>query len=540
VSAAPRVTLVVHGRLWDGAPLAHDALAIAAGRIADVGATAALRERWRALVEREVDAAGATVTPGLIDAHLHLLPWARAADDVALAGAAQRADAVARVARFLGERPGAWPVVGRGWEASRWREAPHRAALDAVSGDRPVLLHSHDFHALWVNGAALRAAGIDARTAAPPGGVIERDAAGEATGVLRENAVRLCAELERDAARAAGSDAERLAAAARALHAFGITAVHDFERGADAFRAMHAFATGPGPRVRVLQCLGETQLDGAIALGIASGVGDDAFRVGALKLFADGTLGSSTAAMLEPYEGSTSRGLETLEPKRMNELVRRASESGIAVAIHAIGDRAVRNALDAFEAAGPARARPRLASRIEHAQLVDEADLARFAALGIVASMQPIHCTSDARLARERWGARCAGAYPWRTLLERGATLAFGSDAPVESPHPGSGLAAAVTRRAADGVPFEPRQRLTLDEALAAFTRVPAALSGAAGRLGTLAPGAHADLVVWDRDLHREAPERLHEARASCTVFAGEWVHGAAAAVPARGAGTGP
>jgi predicted amidohydrolase YtcJ len=533
VSAAP--LLIVNARLWDGVPLAHDALAAVGDRIAALGSTAVLRERYGSREAVVIDAAGSSVTPGLCDAHIHLLAWARAQREVALLGSASRAEALARVAAFVASQPGAGVIVGRGWEASKWREPPERAALDALGTDRPVLLHSKDFHTLWVNGAALRAAGVSRHTPDPEGGVIERDPAGEPTGILRENAVRPFQRLQADAERAAGSEDALLAAAARSLHAWGITMVHDFERGAATLHAMRRLATAPGPRLRVLQSLGLPELDRALEMGLESGIGDDWFRIGHLKLFADGTLGSRTAAMLEPFEGTDNLGLETLTPAEVRDIIARAARGGLAVAIHAIGDRACRTALDAFAAAGNALRVPSLPPRIEHAQLVAEEDLSRFAALGVAASMQPVHCASDAVQARLAWGKRCERSYPWRTLLDRGALLAFGSDAPVEAPAPGAALEAALTRRDEFGEPFVPGQRIDLDAALAAYTRGPAVLAGAAGRLGTLARGAAADVVVWDRDLHRTPPDRLHEAGASCTVVGGQVVHGAGrAAAPAR------
>lgn len=534
MSAAP--LLVVNGRLWDGVPLAHDALCAIDGRIVALGTTAALRERYGPARDAVViDAAGSSVTPGLCDAHIHLLAWARAQGEVALLGSKSRAEALARVAAFMAEGRGTGAIVGRGWEASTWREPPERGALDALVADRPVLLHSKDFHTLWVNSAALRAARVSRHTPDPEGGRIERDAAGEPTGILRENAVRSFERLQADAERSAGSEDAQLAAAARELHAWGITMVHDFERGAATLHAMRRFATGTGPRVRVLQSLGLPELERALEMGLESGIGDDWFRIGHIKLFADGTLGSRTAAMLEPYEGTTDLGLETLTPAEVGDIVGRAARGGLAVAIHAIGDRACRTALDAFAAAGDALRVPSLPPRIEHAQLVAEEDLSRFAALGVAASMQPVHCVSDAAQARLGWGKRCERSYAWRALKDRGALLAFGSDAPVESPAPGAALEAALTRRDEHGEPFFPWQCIDLDAALAAYTRGPAVLAGAAGRLGTLAPGAAADLVVWDRDLHRTPPDRLHEAGASCTVVGGQVVHGAShAAAPAR------
>ncbi len=521
--------LVTRARPWsDGAPIGGaDAIAVAGGTIAAVGRGSEL-EGLAGPRTRRLDAGGATVTPGLTDAHLHLLQWARSLEELSLHGAASRAAALERIARFLAAHPGAGAVVGRGWDSNDWSEMPDRAALDRVTGTRPVLLHSHDHHALWVNGAALEAAGISRATPDPDGGRIERDAAGEPSGIVREHAVRPFGALE--AAAAAGGDLERVRRAAATLLALGVTAVHDFE-GAEARRVLRALTRGPGPRVRVLAHLEHAGLDHALALGLTSGVGDDTYRLGALKLFADGTLGSRTASVLEPYDGTDLRGLDLLPPAELKADVARALAGGLSVAIHAIGDRACRAALDAFEAASGSLAKVALPPRIEHAQLVHPEDQPRFARLGVAASMQPIHCTSDLELAERWWKSRAPHAYPWRALHDQGALLAFGSDAPVEFPSVAQGLHAAVTRQRPDATPpggFVPAQRVSLDQALAAYSSAPARLAGTWPRLGRLGAGAAADLVVWDADLHRLPPPALREAHPVFTVLGGEVVFEAA------------
>jgi len=538
----PRADLIVrNARPWSAGsvPPGADTIAVGAGRILALGTGAALAGLEGPGTE-VIDAGGATVTPGIADAHIHLVSWARADADVALGGAASAAEAGARVARFAARHPGRGPVIGRGWDANRWSDAPHRALLDAVCPDRPVILHSHDFHALWVNGAALEAAGVGRGTPDPAGGRIEREASGASTGVVREHAVRLFLGLEGTVARE--PDEALLARAVARLHALGITAVHDFE-GADEERLLRAMVGGSGPWVRVLMHLPHSGLDRALAQGIESGQGDARFRTGALKLFADGTLGSRTAALLEPYDGTDDRGMELLPPAELKRDVARALAGGLAVAIHAIGDRACRSALDAFEAAGEALRRPRLLSRIEHLQLVDDRDLPRLARLGIAASVQPTHLTSDIELVERWWSARRARAYPYRALADAGALVAFGSDAPVEPPDPAGSIHAAVTRQRPGGHPaggFVPAQRMTLEASLACSTESAARLSGLAPELGRLAPGSHADLVVWNLDLLKIAPERLTEARPVATVLAGEVAYrqeGAESGARAPGAG---
>jgi predicted amidohydrolase YtcJ len=508
-----------------------DALAIAGGRIVAVGREADLAP----LKTREtqvVDAGRATVTPGLCDAHVHLLAWARARHELNLEACRTRADALIRVGRHLAENPGEATLIGRGWKSDAWEAPPEANALDAVTGDRPVILHGRDFHSVWVNGAVLRRAGIDARTPDPDGGRIERDASGVPTGVLREHAVRLVAPLERAAA-AVSPDA--LASAIGELHAHGVTAVHDFE-DAEAFHALRAVTRGEHAALRVLMHLPHSALDHALATGLESGVGDDAFRIGAVKLFADGTLGSRTAALLDPYDGTDERGLDLISDSDLKDAVRRAFRGGLSIAVHAIGDRAVRRVLDAFEASRDALARLALPPRIEHVQLIAADDVPRFAWLGIAASVQPSHALSDVGMAERWWSARAHRSYAWRSLADGGALLAFGSDAPVEPPHASFGLMAAVARRGPGAASaFVPEQRIELDRALVAYTRGGALLSGTWPRTGCLSPGAWADFVVWDGDLHALAPEELGAARPSLTAIAGEVVHRDAASLGSSG-----
>jgi predicted amidohydrolase YtcJ len=496
-----------------------DALAIEGGRVLAVGSARDL-EPLVGPATALVDAAGCTVTPGLCDAHIHLVQWARSLREVDLTGSVDRMDAARRVAAFAASHPSDAVLVGRGWDANPWSEAPERAVLDAVVPGRPVLLHSRDFHALWVNSAALSACGIDRSTTDPPGGVIHRDAAGHPTGVLLEHAVALTSKLTQG-----GADTDRAAVveAIARLHATGVTAVHDFE-GPSAQRVLRACSGGDEPVLRVLMHLAHSALEPAIATGLESGTGDDTFRIGAVKLFADGTLGSRTAALLAPYEGSDQAGLELLSRDELRDLVARAFAAGLSIAVHAIGDRAARNALDAFETSARHIPALRLPPRIEHLQLVEPSDVTRMARLSVAASMQPQHCVSDIELARHHWGARCDHSYPWRSVLDAGVTLAFGSDAPVEPPLVSLGLAHAVTRRRPGGAPFVPAQCLTLDEALAAYTSGAARLAGS-GSLGTLRPGAAADFVVWNADLHALEPAGLAAARPSCTAVGGRIVH---------------
>ena len=516
--------LIVNARPWtDGALIRDaDAVAIGDGRVLAIGRATAL-EGLAGAGARRIDARGGTVTPGLTDAHLHLVAWARALREARLDGLRTRRETVAAVAAAAPEIPSGQPVIGRGWASDDWEAPPHRDPLDALSPDRPVLLHSKDFHALWVNGAAMTQAGVRSDTPDPPGGIIVRDASGRPTGVFREHAVSLFDGLT--PAASVATDLEPTRGAAERLLAMGVTEVQVFEGSAEA-EVLRALAHGPGPRLRVLMHVPRVALERALESGLVSGSGDDWFRWGALKLFADGTLGSRTAALLEPYDATEEMGLSLIPPDEFKRMVGRAIRGGLSVAVHAIGDRAVRQALEVFHECGPSIERLALPPRIEHVQLIHEDDLARFSAWGVAASVQPAHATSDRPLAERAWRQRLNRAYPWRSLLDAGAHVAFGSDAPVELPSPARGIHAAVTREDPErpGDPFVAGQRISLDEALDAYTRGGARLAGVWPTRGSLRVGSVADLVVWSEDLHRASPGRLHEAAPAATLLDGEVV----------------
>jgi predicted amidohydrolase YtcJ len=372
-----------------------------------------------------------------------------------------------------------------------------------------------------VNTAALERARVTRDTATPDGGAIFKDDGGEPTGILQENANALI-----DAVVPPPTEAEMLAAAQLGQHEAWKRGIVGFEN-LDAFR--DRYPLGVFERLRFAGELGlratiglpRAKLDEALSLGLRTGFGDEWLRIGHLKIFTDGALGSQTAALEEPYNGTDDRGLLTIEPPVLNDLVARAAAGGIAVAIHAIGDRAVHVALDAI---APTRTTaPYLRQKIEHVQLVRADDLDRFAKLGVIASMQPIHATSDRDLADRHWGRdRVKRAYPWRTLLKSGAVLAFGSDAPVEPIDPLHGIHAAVARRrVGDRDAWTPEQRLTLAEALAGYAAGPAYALGREKDAGTLAPGMLCDAAVIDRDLAGLPEEEIARASVRATITGG-------------------
>lgn len=508
-----------------------EALAVQGGRILVVGAAADVR-RYVGAGTRVVDLRGGTVTPGLVDGHAHLWGLGKALETLSLRGLASPEEA----ARLVGEAararsPGEW-IEGRGWDQNLWasRAFPTRDLLDAVAPRNPVALRRVDGHALWVNGAALAAAGIDERTPDPTGGRIVRDPQGRPTGVLIDRAIDL---VERRIPPDSPEVRRRriLAGAHRALDV-GLTGVHEMGID-DATLAVYRDLAARGELpIRVYAFLeGEGQVDSlATRRPDLDPDGTAIFVLRGVKLYADGALGSRGAALLAPYaDDPSNRGLVLLDEAALAHAARMAVAHGWQLAIHAIGDRANRMVLDAYEAAGVAGRDLRF--RIEHAQVVAPEDVPRFGRLGVAAAMQPIHATSDMPWAEARLGPeRVAWAYAWRTLLDAGARLIGGSDFPVEEASPLLGLYAAVTRQDAQGRPeggWRPEQRLTLDEAIRMFTVEPAWASFQERNRGRIAPGFIADLTVFDREL--SADRGLLEARVKMVVIGGRVVREAGA-----------
>lgn len=495
--------LVVADRIHTlrGPALAPGALLLRRGRVVAAGAPDAVRAL--AGDGPVLDLSGTTITPGITDAHVHLLEWSFFRREVDLRGyeSPERAAAQVRAhAAASGDTQG-W-VRGRGWNPNLWTEAPHRRLLDAVLPGRAVALQSHDMHSLWASSEALRRGGIERDTPDPEGGRIVRDENGDATGVLLENATRLVL-----AGMPVPGDAEARRAVLEAqaeLHTLGVTGVHSVEMGLtgfDSLRVFEALRAEDRLTLRILQHLPLKMLDDAIRLGLRSGFGDAWLRIGGIKMFLDGALGSRTAWMREPYDGTESRGLEVLPDADFREAVRRAASAGLASTVHAIGDAAVERAFDVL--GDPRQRGPALPHRVEHVQLCPPQHFSVPARAGIVCSMQPAHLMTDWRPALEHWGhGRSRGAYAFRSLGAAGAILAFGSDVPVESVDPRLGLYAATTRQDLDGSPAEgwiPAERIGIETALRAYTLGPAH-AAAAPRLGWLGEGAEADFVAWDRD----------------------------------------
>ena len=464
---------------------------------------------------RHIDLRGACVVPGLADAHVHFPTWSLGLRQARLDGARSLAEALERVAQALDHvAPGGW-LRGLGWRDGDWTERPTRAALDRVAPKVPVALMSKDYHSLWLNSAALAHAGAELDV---PGGVVERDENGEPLGVLRERAawefrdryVRPSVDEMLDGCR----EGVRVAAAR------GVTAVHDKDGWLGAFEVWERLLEDGELTLRVWQSFPWDRLDELSALGLRSGFGNDLLRMGYLKGFMDGTLGSATARLLD---GS---GVEITTREELEEVVRLAARAQWPVAVHAIGDAANRSALDAFEASRGEWEPRGLRQRIEHAQLLDAGDVSRFGGIGVAASVQFSHAPSDRDLADRLWEGR-DGAYAYRSLLDAGARLANGSDAPVEELDPLAGVVAGALRTLDERPAWRPEQAVTVEEAFAAVCVAPAWLEHQEHRRGRLRPGMLADLAVLDRDPFACEPEELPHVRVLATMLGGSWTYAA-------------
>jgi len=519
------------------------ALAIRNGRVLAAGSEGKVQAATGGRAEG-INLQGRAVVPALTDAHVHFTWYGITRRQVQLDGVADVETALELIAARAAELPpGAW-LIGSGWNHSLWGgQWPTAAMLDRVVPDRPVFLTRKDGHSAWVNSRTLELAQIDDQTPDPPGGTIQREKK-KATGILLETALDLVRKILPEE-----TQEERLSALQAAIteaHSYGMAGVHIPPTlhpgdGAHTLTDLQLLRERGQLRLRCLSHIGLDNFEDALRMGIRSGLGDRWLRIGALKLFADGSLGSETAEMLSHYEGRRHLGSQTIGTEELNDLVLQANRSGIAVIIHAIGDAANRRVLDAIERAQRMLSEtdpnaleveskpPKLAlpNRIEHCQVLHPRDIPRFAQLGVVASMQPIHATSDMEMADRLWGERAALSYAWRALKESGAVLAFGSDAPVEPLNPWLSVHAAVTRQRIDGTPpggWYPEQCISVTDALRGFTVGAAVAAGTAHEQGTLMPGMLADLAVLSDDPFTINPTGLHSVRSELTMIEGEIV----------------
>lgn len=510
------------------------ALAVANGRIVAVGNDDEINAISLPGAQR-TNMHGAFVLPGLIDSHVHLEGAGFAMQRVDVDEAPSIDEAVRRVkARATHTPAGAW-IQGRGWQQAIWGgDFPTAQQLDAATANHPVALGAKSGHALWCNSLALRKAGVTRDTTDPLGGEIVRDAQGEPAGVLLENAMGLVFDII--PAPSKQEEEEATLVAMRGMNRAGLTAVHcmDGAGGIGTFNTYLRLREQGRSTLRIGKHLPVEDLDTVIGAGLRSGFGDEWVRIIGIKVFTDGALGPKTAWMLEPYaEEPSNTGIAIYDPEQLVEFVQKAHGAGLSVSTHAIGDRANRAMLDALELASRGEGAqtippsPRLRDRIEHAQIVHPDDFARFGQLGLIAAVQPIHATQDMFMADRYWGRRSEHAYAFRALLNAGARLALGSDAPVETFDPLIGMHAAVTRQRRDGTPaggWYPAQRLTIEEAIHGYT-LGAAYAGYMERdCGSLEAGKLADLTVLSHDITKIPPEDILHVKVERVMLGGDWV----------------
>lgn len=530
--------ILKNGRIYTqdpSQPLAT-AVAIRDDRFLDVGSDDSMLAQIESGGE-VIDLKGRCVTPGLVDAHVHFQSYSLGLSQIDLVGCRDMHQALERVAiAARSGKPDQW-LTGRGWNQADWPDGqfPTAADLDDVTGARPVLLKHKSGHAAWVNSRALRLAGVTRNTSDPSGGQIQRVGDGRPTGILFEKAIDLVNDRMPKP-----TDAE-LAAAMKigqqhCLEA-GLTGLHDFD-GRACFGALQMLHLDRALSLRVVKNIPVKYLDHAISVGLRTGFGDARLRIGGVKVFADGALGPRTATMLAPYENEPdNRGIVVTDKEEMMSYAEQASAAGLSLTVHAIGDRANHDVLDVFEtlrlranqgSMGGQQAE-RLRHRIEHFQIVHPVDFRRLAALGVVASMQPIHATSDMEMADRYWGQRAENAYAWQQVLQAGGMLAFGSDAPVDPIEPLTGIHAAVTRQRPNGAPgpegWYPDQRLKTSQAIYAYTMGSALASGQEAMLGSITAGKLADLTIFEQDVYEVETETIVDVQIAGTMVGGEFMY---------------
>jgi predicted amidohydrolase YtcJ len=529
-SLKPRLDLILYGGRIYPHPFARapvDTIAISDGKVIYLGPREEVSKLASRATER-INLRGKTVIPAFTDCHVHFLSWALSLRNVNLDGITDFGKVLAKIKR-AGDKlaPDEW-LIGRGWNKNLWRVVafPNKSHLDEIVPRNPVLQRSKDGHTVWANSLALKLAKIDLNTPDPDGGVIGRDERGDPTGILHENACLLFEGCVKGPER--GILKRALLGAVKQAHRRGVVSVHDCEEKEQALSLWQELLLEGRLGLRVYKMIPEGQLELASSLGLSTGFGDEHLRIGPVKAFADGALGSQTAYMFKPYEGNPDNfGVEVTTGEKLQELIEKALKANLSLAVHAIGDRANYNVISAYREYKGQFRKMGLRPRIEHAQLLRREDIRKFAANNIIASVQPYHLVSDRDTAERHWGARCRTAYPFKSLLKSGALLCFGSDVPIERLNPLEGIYAAVNRKR-PGDPrgaWYPEEKLTVSEAVAGFTTWAAQASGEDHIKGSLEIGKWADMVVLSDDIFQLRAEQIHEVKVLATFLAGRPVY---------------
>ena len=519
-------------------PLAQ-AVAIKAGHILALGDNKTLSAMADAATQK-IDLEKRLVLPGMMDSHFHFYDWAMGKKQLELANETSLEHLLTKVKKANQAIPGGNWILGQGWNESDWPEhtMPDRGSLDAAAPHHPVALWRCDLHLVAVNSMALNLAGIAKDTPNPKDGIIEKDASGEPTGILRELAPNLIKDVIPD------PTSQDILAAMRDgmshLHSLGLTAVHDVRlmgglEGATALKAWQLLNERNELALRCWVSLPGERLEQAAALGLRTGMGDDRLRIGHLKYFADGGMGARTAWMIEPYMDAE-YGMPLSSVDELKRALHKAEKAGLAIIIHAIGDRTNREIITLFEDLADSRRGndatsyepPLLPHRIEHTQMIRSEDIKRLANLGMAACVQPHNMILDINMIQESVGALGRHTYAYKEMMDAGVALMFSSDAPVCDPSPLVGIHAAVTRQRQDGTPtggWYPEQRVSVEQAVQAYTTVPAQFYGRSQDLGRLTPGKKADIIVLDQDIFKIESEKIADTQVDMTLFDGEIVY---------------
>jgi len=517
--------ILTQGRIFTGNGARSGAVAIQGKRILAVGKDKEILSTCGPTAKR-INLSGRLVLPGFIDAHTHFFSLALNLARLDLSQCQSEKETLLAVRKKAKKtKPGEW-IWGRGWTMNLWPHTggPSKESLDKAAPNNPVSLISGDGHSVWINSCALRLIPSKEIKKFSTSEVVYNSETHKPTGLFKERAASLVFRLVQEPPLELAKEA--LARAQKIAYKFGVTGIHNFERNyvRETFEALREEGH---LNLRVFHAIAEDDLDEALEAGRKTYWGDESLRTGPLKLFADGSLGSRTAHMLWPYLNRPDyRGMEMASRKKLETLVKKAARAGISTAIHAIGDAAVRKALDVFEATRNIWAKKGLRQRIEHAQMIHPQDLPRFSRLNIIASVQPVHLFGDIGPTQECWGDRTDEAYPLKSLISSGACLAMGSDAPVKSLHPLKGIHAAVTRRdKRKGRAWHPEEKISLVRAISAYTQGAAFACGEEKTKGRLRPGYLADLVVLSQDILKKGARAIVDSEVILTVFGGRVVY---------------